>query len=32
MTAPWTRQPQHFFQHLLREVDAIGFDPEALVA
>jgi hypothetical protein len=27
----WTRQPQHFFQHLLREVDAIGLDPEALV-
>lgn len=31
MTA-WTRQPHHFFQHLLREVDAIGLDPAALVA
>ena len=30
MTA-WTSQPQHFFQHLLREVDAIDLDPAALV-
>jgi hypothetical protein len=30
MTA-WTRQPRHFFQHLLREVDAIGFEPRRLV-
>jgi len=27
----WTRTPQHFFQHLLREVDAARLDPEALV-
>ncbi len=27
----WTRTPQHFFQHLLREVDAVGLDPDDLV-
>lgn len=27
----WTSQPRHFFQHLLREVDAIGLDPTAVV-
>ncbi|WP_168990517.1 alpha-amylase family protein [Aureimonas flava] len=32
MTLDWTRRPQRFFQHLLREQDAVGLDPADLVA
>ena len=31
MTPDWTRQPLRVFQHLLREVDAVGLDPERLI-
>ena len=32
MTHEWTRQPRRYFQHLLREVDAIGLNPASLIA
>lgn len=31
MTTTWLRQPVRVFQHLLRERDAIGLDPAALI-
>lgn len=31
MTLDWTKQPVRFFQHLLRETDAIGLDPKSLI-
>lgn len=31
MTLAWTREPLRVFQHLLREVDAVGLDPERLI-
>ncbi|MBI1773952.1 MAG: hypothetical protein HYR63_01265 [Proteobacteria bacterium] len=32
MAAPWWSEPVRFFQHLLREEDADGLDPERLIA
>ncbi len=31
MTISWSREPLRVFQHLLREVDAVGLDPERLI-